>query len=250
MKTIIPIRTKTNYIKDFQRIFTNPLFVFDRCEIPQDFNGEYKTTNLSGNKFMAGYTRDIGAEGIDDDILFLDQDKVPTENPEKLINELRWYYDCIIFYLKENDPRLLHTKWHQNGTAERYIIEPPKPHDYIPWLYYDEPKNGVYTAGIWLSKKVLPEIRELNQGRIFNPNFDGNWGEEDRFLGDELVALGYRIGYIRDIRLQHSNVTNASTRMDEFSLNFALRLQLRKMLSSEFNKPNNHIVWGKRIIGQ
>lgn len=137
-----------------------------------------------------------------------------------------------------------------DGTAERFIIEPPKPHDYIPWLYYDEPKNGVYTAGIWLSKKVLPEIRELNQGRIFNPNFDGNWGEEDRFLGDELVALGYRIGYIRDIRLQHSNVTNASTRMDEFSLNFALRLQLRKMLSSEFNKPNNHIVWGKRIIGQ
>lgn len=249
MKTIIPIKSKTNHIKDFQRIFKNPLFVFDRCQIPNDFTGEYKQTNLylPDSVFMAGYARDIGAERIDDDILFLDQDKVPTENPENKINELKDKYDCIIFYLKENDPRLLHTKW-EGIKPTRYIIEPEKEHDYIPWTTYAEPRNGVYTAGIWLSKKVLPEIRELNQGRIFNSNFDGNWGEEDRFLGDELAILGYRIGYIRDIRLQYSGVSNSMDKMDEFSINFGKRLQLRKMLSPLFYEPNTKIEWGVRKL--
>jgi hypothetical protein len=249
MKTIIPIRSKTNHIKDFQRIFTNPLFVFDRCQIPNDFTGDCKQTNLNvpDSVFMAGYSRDIGAEGIDDDILFLDQDKVPTENPENNINELKDKYDCIIFYLKENDPRLLHIVWEDNKPV-RHIIEPPKEHDFIPWDNYAEPRNGVYTAGIWLSKKVLPEIRELNQGRIFNSNFDGNWGEEDRFLGDELAILGYRIGYIRDIRLQYSGVSNSMDKLNEFSINFRKRLQLRKMLSPLFYEPNTKIEWGVRKL--
>jgi hypothetical protein len=250
MKTIIPIRSKTNYIKDFQRIFQNPLFVFDRCQIPTDFKGEYKQTNLDlpNHIFMAGYARDIGAAGIDDDILFLDQDKVPTENPENKINELKDKYDCIIFYLQNKDPRLLHSRFDENHNLVHYIIEPEKEHDFIPWTTYAEPRNGVYTAGIWLSKKVLPEIRELNQGRIFNSNFDGNWGEEDRFLGDELAILGYRIGYIRDIRLQYSGVSNSMDKMDEFSINFSKRLQLRKMLSPLFYEPNTKIEWGVRKL--
>ena len=74
-----------------------PLFVFDRCE-PAD--GCKYLCNKDGEGFLAGRMRDIGAEGIDDDILFLDGDKVPQGDLVADILKLKDKYDCICYGIR------------------------------------------------------------------------------------------------------------------------------------------------------
>ena len=49
----------------------SPLFVFDRCE---PIEGCRHIVNSEGEGFLAGRMRDLGADRVDDDILFIDGD--------------------------------------------------------------------------------------------------------------------------------------------------------------------------------
>lgn len=237
MKVIIPIKNTFEYILKFQNILQPniPLFVFDRCDVPEWFDGDYKSHTDTRNTFLAGKVRDFGAEDCYDDILFFDQDKLPDINPERLIYDInRNFFDCIIFF-QERDTR------QQEGCM--YYRD-----DYIGWKKYYDTQNFVYTCGIWISAKMIEKLRRLNGGRIFHPAFDGAWGEEDRFLGDEIVALGGKIGYISTLRLFQSGVGSAQDHINEFSTNFGKRLQLRSALSNAFMDPYLRITWGQPLI--
>lgn len=237
MKIVIPIKNKFEYIPKFRQILApnEPIFVFDRCNVPEGFTGKYKIHTDDRKSFLAGKVRDFGAEDIYDDILFFDQDKLPDINPERLIYDInRDFFDCIIFF-QERDTR------QQEGCM--YYRD-----DYIGWKKYFDTQNFVYTCGIWISAKMIEKIRKLNGGRIFHPVFDGAWGEEDRFLGDEIVALGGKIGYISTVRLFQSGVGSAQEHIVEFSTNFGKRLQLRNTLAKEFMDPYLRITWGQPLI--
>lgn len=237
MHIIVPIHSTTEYIKEFQKVFEddNLLFVFDRCNVPEHFYGNYKIFNEDSDRFLAGKVRDYGIEGIDDDILFLDEDKVPNNNPVYRINKLKTKYDAILFFADSNDGRL-----------EK--LETDKIDSLLPIHEYNKNKNMVYTCGIYISKEVIRDVKRLNNGRLFAEIFDGIWGCEDNFLGDETLALGYKIGYDRIIHLKNPISIGAQSNKSEFfKESTKKRMVMRNCLSPEFS---NHepICWGKRLI--
>lgn len=237
MKIIIPIKDNFDQIEKFRSVLSpnEPLFVFDRCNPPENFTGNYKIHNDERNCFLAGKVRDYGAEDCYDDIMFFDQDKVPDINPERILYDInRNYFDCIIFFLERDSRQQAGCMYYRDDT--------------IGWKKYFDTQNYIYTCGIWISAKMIEKIRKLNSGRIFHPAFDGRWGEEDRFLGDEIVALGGKIGYISTIRLAQTSIGNAQEHIVDFSTNFGKRLQLRNTLADEFKDPYLRITWGQPLI--
>lgn len=237
MKIIIPIKDKFKYIDQFRNILSpnEPLFVFDRCEPPERFTGQYKIHTDERDTFLAGKVRDFGAEDCYDDIMFFDQDKVPDINPERVLYDInRDFFDCIIFFTERDNRQIAGNMFYRD--------------DYIGWKKYFDTQNYLYTCGIWISAKMIEKLRRLNGGRIFHPAFDGRWGEEDRFLGDEIVALGGKIGYISTVRLAQTSIGNAQEHITDFSTNFGKRLQLRNTLSPKFMDPYLRITWGDKLI--
>lgn len=163
------------------------VLVMDRCDYgPQPCRC---IKNTIGSGHMAGFARDLGA-GLHDStkpILFLDGDKIPIGD----VNYLESLdFDCILLGVN-NDPR----EWINGGEGV------------IPWVSKGDlmdPHNGVYSCGIYLTPKAMQIARDNCNGRIFHEIFDGNWGEEDRYLGDVLAKNGCSIGYTSKIKLTGS----------------------------------------------
>ena len=195
----------------------DPLFVFDRCE---PVEGVRYKLNTAGDGFLAGRMRDLGAEGIDDDILFLDGDKVPMGDIVADIERLKNKYDCICYGVA---PEYEHSELRQFMHAEDTDGIVPFQAKGMPSAY------GCYTCGMWVSRDAVRKLRELNAGRIFHQNFDGVWGDEDNFLADELHYSGFRIGYSTHIRLL-GVFSDCTTKMNGFAQNFVKRIHLRKKL--------------------
>jgi len=194
-----------------------PIYVFDRCQ-PVDV--PRMIVNRSGEGFLAGRMRDLGADGIDDDILFLDGDKVPQGDIIADIESLKNKYDCICYGVA---PEKEHSEL--RGFMKQHNADGQIP--------FQEQKMslayGCYSCGMWISRNAIRELRNLNGGRIFHPNFDGRWGDEDNFVADELNHLGFRIGYSTHVRLS-GEFSDCSTKMDIYVQNFRERLLLRKQL--------------------
>lgn len=233
---IVCVHTTDNYILDFVHLFKNNnlIFVKDRINFNNYSNIKIINSNINDNGFFAGKCRDIGANDIiDKDILFFDEDKIPSINPISKINELKNIYDVIVFPVEVNDFRKI-----------KFTEE----HGLIPREYYNK-ESFIFTSGIYLKKEVIRDLRILNKGRIFHPIFDGIWGGEDDFLGDEILALGYKIGYIRDIVLSGKVTDGIVERPYELIESDKRRLYLRKALSPIFNESSdNKIEWGIRKI--
>lgn len=194
-----------------------PVFVFDRC---QPVNGCIYKINSSGEGFLAGKMRDLGAESVDDDILFLDGDKVPQGDIVSDITRLKSKYDCICYgvdgYFENSEYRDFMKEDDVDGV--------------IPFQRFGHPfASGCYSCGLWLSKDAVRKLRELNGGRIFHPAFDGRWGDEDNFLADELYYSGFKIGYSTHVRLS-GKFSDWTKRADELSENFINRIKLRKRM--------------------
>ena len=182
----------------------NPVFVFDRCEPVEGVN---YILNPSGTGFLAGRMRDIGANGIDDDILFLDGDKVPTGDIVFDINRLRNKYDCICYGVSS-----------ENETSElRAFMQVDDTDGIMPFQLENHPcASGCYSCGMWLSKEAIQTLRKFNEGRIFHSDFDGEWGDEDNFLGDELYYSGFRIGYSTHVRLA-GTISGLNAKFESFN---------------------------------
>lgn len=196
-----------------------PLFVFDRCEPAE---GCKYVKNVSGTGFLAGKMRDLGAEGIDDDILFLDGDKVPQGDILADIEQLKSKYDCICYGVDGK---------HEHSGLRGFMLEDGKD-DVVPWQKSGAPfATGCYSCGMWICRDGIRKLREINGGRIFHPDFDGTWGDEDNFVADELHYSGFRIGYSTHVRLggQFGSCEDC-VKMDGFAKNFVKRIYLRQRL--------------------
>ena len=219
MHIVIINRNQQEYVGPMREALIphEPLFVFDRYE-PVEWV-RYKL-NTAGDGFLAGRMRDIGADGIDDDILFLDGDKVPMGDIVADIEQLKNKYDCICYGVA---PEYEHSELRQFMHAEDTDGIVPFQAKGRPFAY------GCYTCGMWVSRDAVRKLRELNAGRIFHPDFDGVWGDEDNFLADELHYSGFRIGYSTHVRLL-GVFSDCKTKMNGFAQNFVKRIHLRKKL--------------------
>lgn len=195
----------------------DPLFVFDRCDTVEGVRFKH---NVEGEGFLAGRMRDLGAEGIDDDILFLDGDKVPQGDIVADIEKLKSKYDCICYGIDSKFENSEYRGFMKKDDVDDIV---PFQKNKMPFAY------GCYSCGMWLSRDAVRKLRELNGGRIFHPIFDGNWGDEDNFLADELYYSGFKIGYSTHVRLS-GKFSDWTKRVDELSENFINRIKLRKQM--------------------
>lgn len=195
----------------------DPLFVFDRCE---PVEGCRYIVNNDGDGFLAGRMRDIGAEGLDDDILFLDGDKVPKGDIVSDIEKLKGKYGCICYGIEGA----------LENSEYRGFMRTDGVDGIVPFQRLGHPfASGCYSCGMWLSMEAVRKLRKLNGGRIFHPAFDGTWGDEDNFVADELHYSGFRIGYSTHVRLS-GTFSDCRNKMDDFIHNFMQRIQLRKQM--------------------
>ena len=146
------------------------LFILDRCtdntaSILSELNEQYIEKH-TGNGFEAGATRDFGLNYINDndDVLLLDGDRIP----------INLSIDLLSFAVKNYDSTLLkaerdYRKWFK----ESFTLNPK----------ISQPNNEFATCGCLLKRSVIDNIRNQQNGRLFNPIFDGNWGLEDYYLG-------------------------------------------------------------------
>lgn len=219
MHIVVINRDQQKYVTAMQSALwpTKPLFVFDRCN---PVLGVWHKVNTEGEGFLAGRMRDLGAEGIDDDILFLDGDKVPKGNIETDIFRLKDKYDCICYGV---DKEYEHSEL-------RKFMKVDDVDGHVPWQKKHFPYAfGCYSCGMWLSRKAVRKLRELNGGRIFHPAFDGFWGDEDNFLADELNAFGFKIGYSTHVRLSGC-FSDWTEKANSLARNFTKRIELRNSL--------------------
>lgn len=205
-----------------------PIFVFDRFT-PAELPPRYKIHIVDDDGFYAGQCRDVGAEGLDDDILFLDGDKLMSASPYETIRRLG-DDNAVILFGCETDKR-------------EWIFSGERP----PIGYYGNPHNGFCTCGIWLRQDFINDVREMNGGRIFHPIFDCLYGEEDRYLGDQCIALGYKaIGAGADVILSGKISGITSNRNREFNQNFANRIMLRSNIINPV--AMDAVKWGVPVI--
>lgn len=219
MQIVVINRNQQSFVEPMCKALApmHPIFVFDRCEPVTDVTHK---VNHDGVGFLAGKMRDIGAEGIDDDILFLDGDKIPQGDIVADIERLKCKYDAICYGIAG-----------ENENSElRSFMRSEDIDDIVPWQKEKLPfASGCYSCGLWLSRDIIRKVRELNGGRIFHPDFDGIWGDEDNFLADEINDLGGKIGYSTHVRLS-GNFSDFSNKAEEYFINAYKRIELRKSL--------------------
>jgi hypothetical protein len=219
MKAIIISHNQSKYIKYFEEKLKDieHLYVIDRpTEIyAKNINAIY---NFNGSGFLAGYCRDLGASkyNYDDDLLFLDGDKFPIKGNLEELNNIP---GDVVLLSVENDIRKIFNELVPNTTKE-YIIK-----DKI------NPYNNVFSCGILLRKRFINHVRKINNdGRIFKEIFDGNFGEEDTFLGD-VVSYNYDKEkfsiYITNKIILNGGFSCEKDRNEELIVNFAKRNRLK-----------------------
>lgn len=219
MHIVVINRGQQEYVKPMQEALAPhvPLFVFDRCS---PVEGCCHITNTEGEGFLAGKMRDLGAAGVDDDILFLDGDKVPDGDIVSNINALSPKYGCICYGIRGD----------LENSEYRGFMKADGTDGIVPWQASGFPfASGCYSCGMWICRDGIRKLRELNGGRIFHPSFDGTWGDEDNFIADELHYSGFRIGYSTHVRLS-GEFSDCRPKMDGYIKNFIKRIHLRKEL--------------------
>lgn len=217
---VVITKDQPEYIPEFEEVLHdyNHVYVIDRPTVEYPINIPC-IVNYYGEGFLAGRMRDMGASCFyDSDILFLDGDKVP-QGDLKSLDAIP--YDCVLLGTK-NDKRDFF-----DGTTHLIELDDP-------YMQY----NGVYSCGILLRKNLISRLRELNNGRIFNPVFNGRWGEEDTWNGDIMFHEKFTVGCTSDVVLsgivEGINGDNEWKNTD-LAINFLKRLQLREQFLDMYN---------------
>lgn len=196
------------------------VYVLDRCtdqsekhQVPANVR---TITNHEGSGFLAGRMRDLGASKMDftKPILFLDGDRVPSGNLD-ILESIPFDIICLG---TANDAR----KWITSGEG------------LIPWINFTNPNNDVYSCGIYLRPPAIAAARDASpSGRIFHEIFDGNWGEEDRYLGDVAHQAGLTLGYTSRVTLAGKINGLTTSNSGAFAVNWITRLKLSGRLGRE-----------------
>lgn len=161
------------------------LFVVDRStdnsiEILKALNQPY-IFNSAGEGFLAGYSRDLGLSYLInlnsriENTLFLDGDRISVGFNCFIIEQALSLYD-ICLASTVNDYR--------KTFKDDFAFNP------------DQGKfnNGVFSCGLLIRKEMIEKILRFQGGRLFHKDFDGSFGEEDRYTGDIVYHLGGTCG--------------------------------------------------------
>jgi hypothetical protein len=154
----------------------NRLFVLDRCtDDSKAFllsQHENFVENKEGTGFLAGFSRDLGLKTIGiENTLFLDGDRILNNFK---ISDLEFAIDIADICLIK-----VETDFRKNFT-KTFIINPE----------FGKYHNDVFSCGFTIRKEMIEKVLKIQNNRLFHKNFDGNFGEEDRFLGDMIFHLG------------------------------------------------------------
>ena len=147
----------------------NRLFVLDRCT-DNSVNiltqtGESFVIKSSGTGFEAGASRDYGLGFLpQDDILFLDGDRIPHNLTEDLLAQASQQFSICLIKVDTD---------YRTWFSDEFSINPN----------LNSKSSNVVSCGMLISRQVLDKIKQHNQGRVFHEAFDGNWGCEDDYIG-------------------------------------------------------------------
>jgi hypothetical protein len=183
---IIISQNQENYIVPLIESFNkqlpgiNRLFVLERT---QDNSAKLLTQlnekfieNTEGEGFLAGKGRDMGLSSMPvENTLFLDGDRILNNFTISLIEQAFILYDVCLIKV-ENDFR--------EGFKETFS------ENKAFGLYH----NNVFSCGMTIRKEMIEKITLIQDNRLFHKDFDGNFGEEDRFLGDMIYKLNGTCG--------------------------------------------------------
>lgn len=171
--------------------------------------------NREGEGFLAGRMRDIGRErlGIDGDALFLDGDRIPSPlfTYEAACKALS-LFDLTVLPVQEGEFR----KWFHPTS---FSVNPK----YGEWV------NDVFTCGVLVRGSALKSLVDSQKGYLFVPDFDGQFGEEDQYLGDVAFKLGLTCGGA-PLAMALSGGFRPHKERGGFERNVAIRNQLRTIL--------------------
>lgn len=193
--------------------------VLDRCtDHSEDVAAKVNIpfiTNWEGEGFLAGRMRDKGLEcsGVSD-TLFLDGDRIPSGGFSYMDARTALdMYDVTIMPIAEGEFRA----WFRQ---DQYVANP----NYGKW------DNDVFTCGMVVRKEALEKIKEAQNNLLFVKDFDGQFGEEDRYLGDIAYHLGLTCGGF-PLRMALSGAFRPSGDRGGFDRNIKVRSRLRSSLS-------------------
>ena len=151
------------------------VLVLDRSTEIAPYGWPHVVRNVAGEGFLAGRMRDLGLAYVLANftdctgVLFIDGDRIPQED---LLPYCQG--DAVLFSVVD-DPR----------------GEVPGPlSDCTEWCK-DRHNSPFMSPALYLSMRCIETA--LEDGRLFAACFDGIWGEEDRDLGDRIVAAGFQV---------------------------------------------------------
>lgn len=148
---------------------------------------------------------------------FFDGDRVPDNLDVKYIEQLLLSYDadCCLFTCEDGDNRAIRRTDIPHGMVDTGCMV-----------------SDFYSCGFIISRKACEKILNINNGNLFHPNFNGIWGEEDKFLGIQLDNLGFKTIFSNKPRLGGKPLTNA-----DFVKNYNISLQRRINLMMQYGYP-------------
>lgn len=154
----------------------NRLFVLDRCtDESKEFlksKNERFIENTEGEGFLAGYSRDLGLKKLGiENTLFLDGDRILNNFKQEDVDFAFDIADICLIKIQDD---------FRKNFKKTFTVNPE----------FGKYHNDVFTCGLTIRKEMIQKIVEVQDGRLFHKNFDGNFGEEDRFMGDMAFHLG------------------------------------------------------------
>ena len=89
-------------------------------------------------------------------------------------------------------------------------------------------ENGFFSCGFAITRDAAESASMFQGGNLFHPDFDGYWGDEDRFLGNVLGHLGYTARtYSGSLRLGGNALTDSRyDKSIEYTRNVGVRMRL------------------------
>lgn len=216
---IVPSHNQGTHIENIVRSYENQtlrpdilLFVFDRCSdnsvdiisnIITDLNVSY-TVKTKGDNFSAGMTRDYGLSKLSEEysvIIFTDGDCYPNET---VVED--HYLNCTIRSepivscgrrMMQDVSGTYHEDERMNVWANGFSFVPRNGRVLLSTRVTQE-SIFTYSCSLAFNKYAIELCKDINyklsgERRVFNPEFDGNWGGEDNFISDCLFRAGYWI---------------------------------------------------------
>ena len=169
------------------------VIVLDRSPEIAPYGWPHVVRSSEGEGWLAGRMRDLGLAYVRANfqdctgVLFIDGDRIPEEDLQPCCQG-----DAVLFSVV-NDPR---------GEVPGDLCD-------CTDFCLDFKESPFMSPAMYLSMSCIRCV--IDDDRLFAPCFDGLWGEEDRDLGDRIVAAGYRV--------MASSAKVSGTLIDRYSAN-------------------------------